>query len=196
LSRLPLRSRLCENDSTRTYLRRNVLKAGALIGAASVLPVVKVSAASWLSAQAAQPIENFGNLKRGSNMPLARIDIRKDASAELVRVISEAVYKAMVDVANVPVHDKFQVITRHAQDEIIYPEEGYLGLNYTRDLIIIQVTWVGGRSIEVKKKFFHQIADDIHAKGGVRKEDVWINLIDTSREDWSFGNGEMQYGPK
>ena len=129
-------------------------------------------------------------------MPLARIDIRKDASVELVRVVSEAVYKAMVDVANVPVHDKFQVITRHAEDELIYPEEGYLGLNYTRDLIIIQVTWVGGRSTEVKKKFFRQIADDIHAKGGVRKEDVWINLIDTSREDWSFGNGEMQYGPK
>jgi hypothetical protein len=48
----------------------------------------------------------------------------------------------------------------------------------------------------VKKKFFHQVADEIHAKGGVRKEDVWINLVDTSREDWSFGNGEMQYGPK
>jgi 4-oxalocrotonate tautomerase len=143
-----------------------------------------------------EPIDNFGIRKRGLNMPLARIDIRKDAPVELVRVISEAVYKAMVDIANVPVHDKFQVINRHAEDEIIYPAEGYLGLDYSRDLIIIQVTWVGGRSTEVKKKFFHQVAEDIHAKGGVRKEDVWINLIDTSREDWSFGNGEMQYGPK
>jgi phenylpyruvate tautomerase PptA (4-oxalocrotonate tautomerase family) len=129
-------------------------------------------------------------------MPLARIDIRRDAPADVVRVVSEAIYKAMVDVANVPVHDKFQVVNRHAEDEIIYPEEGYLGVKYTRDLIIIQVTWVGGRSTEVKKKFFRQIADEIHAKGGVRKEDVWINLVDSSREDWSFGNGEMQYGPK
>jgi 4-oxalocrotonate tautomerase len=178
------------------YLRRDVLKAGALAGAASALPLAKVSAAAWLSAQAGQRIENLGNLNRGSNMPLARIDIREDASVELVRIVSEAVYQAMVDVANVPVHDKFQVINRHAADEIIYPQEGYLGLNYTRDLIIIQVTWLSGRSTEVKKRFFHQIADEIHAKGGVRKEDVWINLIDTSREDWSFGNGEMQYGPK
>jgi hypothetical protein len=177
------------------YLRRDVLKAVALIGATSAV-MAKASAAARLSAQAARPIGNLGTLKRGSNMPLARIDIRNDASVELVRVVSEAVYKAMVDVAKVPVHDKFQVINRHASDEIIYPEEGYLGLNYTRDLIIIQVTWLGGRSTEVKKKFFHQIADDIHAKGGVRKEDVWINLVDTSREDWSFGNGEMQYGPK
>jgi len=178
------------------YLRRDVLKAGAQIGAASAVLMAKASAAVRLSAQAGQSIEDLGNLKRGSNMPLARIDIRRDASVELVRVVSEAVYKAMVDVANVPVHDKFQIINRHAADEIVYPEEGYLGLNYTRDLIIIQITWVSGRSTEVKKKFFHQVADEIHAKGGVRKEDVWINLVDTSREDWSFGNGEMQYGPK
>jgi 4-oxalocrotonate tautomerase len=129
-------------------------------------------------------------------MPLARIDINKQASAELVRIVSEAVYKAMVDVANVPPHDKFQVINRHEADEMVYPQEGYLGLHYSRDLIIIQVTWVGGRSTEVKKKFFHQIANEIHDKGGIRKEDVWISLVDTGREDWSFGNGEMQYGPK
>jgi 4-oxalocrotonate tautomerase len=129
-------------------------------------------------------------------MPLARIDISKNASDELIRFVSEAVYRAMVEIANVPAHDKFQVINRHAADEMIYPQEGYLGLNYTPGLIIIQVTWVGGRSTDVKKRFYRQIADEIHEKGGVRKQDVWINLVDTSREDWSFGNGEMQYAPK
>ena len=129
-------------------------------------------------------------------MPLARIDLSKDAPAERIRVVSEAIYNAMIEVANVPPHDKFQVITRHAADEIIYPEEGYLGLNYTRDLIIIQITWVGGRSTDVKKKFFHRIADEIHERAQVRKEDVWISLVDSGREDWSFGNCEMQYAPK
>lgn len=129
-------------------------------------------------------------------MPLARIDISKNASDELIRIVSEAVYRAMVEIANVPAHDKFQVINRHAADEMIYPQEGYLGLNYTPGLIIIQVTWVSGRSTDAKKRFYRQIADEIHEKGGVRKQDVWINLVDTSREDWSFGNGEMQYAPK
>jgi 4-oxalocrotonate tautomerase len=102
----------------------------------------------------------------------------------------------MIRVANVPNYDKFQVVTRHEPDEIIYPEEGYLGIDYTPDLIIIQVTWVGGRSTEVKKKFYQHIADEIHAKQGLRKQDIWISLLDSGREDWSFGNGEMQYGPK
>lgn len=129
-------------------------------------------------------------------MPLARIDISQKAPATLIRVISDAIYRAMVEVANVPVHDKFQVITRHAPDEIIYPAEGYLGNQYTPELVVIQVTWVSGRSTEVKKKFFQQIAGEIHEKGGIRKEDVWISLVESGREDWSFGNGEMQYGPK
>jgi 4-oxalocrotonate tautomerase len=129
-------------------------------------------------------------------MPLVRIDVNKDMPAERIRAVSQAVYGAMIEIANVPLHDRFQVITRHAADEIVYPEEGYLGIDYTRDIIIIQVTWVAGRSTEVKKQFYKKIADELHDKHGVRKQDVWINLVDTAREDWSFGNGEMQYAPK
>jgi 4-oxalocrotonate tautomerase len=129
-------------------------------------------------------------------MPLVRIDISKTASRERVRDVGNAVYNAMITVASVPNYDKFQVVTRHEPDEIIYPEEGYLGIDYTPDLIIIQVTWVGGRSTEVKKKFYQHIADEIHAKQGVRKQDIWISLVDSGPEDWSFGNGEMQYAPK
>jgi 4-oxalocrotonate tautomerase len=129
-------------------------------------------------------------------MPLARIDVNQNASADLIRAVSDAIYNAMVEIANVPLHDKFQVVTRHAADEIIYPKEGYLGIDYSPNIILIQVTWVGGRSTEVKKKFYRRIADELHDKQGVRKEDVWTNLVDSGREDWSFGNGEMQYAPK
>jgi phenylpyruvate tautomerase PptA (4-oxalocrotonate tautomerase family) len=129
-------------------------------------------------------------------MPLVRIDISKDAPAERVRVVSQAIYGAMVDVAKVPANDKFQIVTRHSAEEIIYPEEGYLGCTYTSDLIFIQVTWVAGRSTEVKKAFYRRIADEVHEKAGVRKEDIFISLVDAGREDWSFGGGEMQYAPK
>ena len=129
-------------------------------------------------------------------MPLVRIDLNKNAPAERVRIASEAVYRAMIEVANVPMHDKFQVVSRHESDEIIYPPEGYLGMHYSPDLMIIQITWVAGRSVDIKKRFFRSIADEIHERANIRKEDVWISLVDASREDWSFGNGEMQYAPK
>jgi 4-oxalocrotonate tautomerase len=129
-------------------------------------------------------------------MPLVRIDISKTASRERVRDVGNAVYHAMTAFANVPEHDKFQIVTRHEPDELIYPEQGYLGIDYTPEIIMIQITWASGRSTEVKKKLYQAIADEIHAKQGVRKQDIWISLVDSSREDWSFGNGEMQYAPK
>jgi 4-oxalocrotonate tautomerase len=126
-------------------------------------------------------------------MPLARIDVSKSTSVERIRAVSETVYNAMVELASAPPHDKFQIITRHEPDEIVYPAEGYLGIEYSPDIIFIQVTWVGSRSTEVKRKFYQRIADDLHQKQGIRKQDVWITLVDNKREDWSFGNGEMQY---
>jgi len=187
--------RLDEEAQPSAYPRRRIIKAGLLIGAVVGI-AMKAGAAAPLRALDEQQVETVRDRQRRSMMPLARIDLSKDAPPERVRVVSEAIYHAMVEVANVPLHDKFQVVTRHAPDEIIYPEEGYLGLNYTRDLIIIQITWVSGRSVDVKKKFFRRIADEIHEKAHVRKEDIWINLVDTNREDWSFGDGEMQYAPK
>jgi 4-oxalocrotonate tautomerase len=62
-------------------------------------------------------------------MPLVRIDIGKTASRERVPDVGNAVYNAIIAVANVPENDRFQVITRHEPDEIIYPEKGYLGID-------------------------------------------------------------------
>jgi 4-oxalocrotonate tautomerase len=129
-------------------------------------------------------------------MPLVRINLAQDASSELVRTVSDVIYEAMIEVANVPLHDKFQVITRHAPEELIYPTEGYLGVKYSPNIIFIQITWSAGRTTDVKKAFYRKVADDMHTKAGVRKEDVWISLVDVNREDWSFGNGDMQYAQK
>jgi hypothetical protein len=40
------------------------------------------------------------------------------------------------------------------------------------------------------------VVDEICAKQPVRKEDVLISLVESGREDWSFGNGDMQYAPR
>jgi phenylpyruvate tautomerase PptA (4-oxalocrotonate tautomerase family) len=129
-----------------------------------------------------------------SDMPLVRIDLSKDASTDLIRTVGDVVYDAMVEIAGVPEHDKFQIVTRHAPEELVYPAKGYIGNTYSPGIIFIQVTWVAGRSTDVKKRFYQKVADGIHARGKVRKEDVFISLVDSKREDWSFGNG-AQYTP-
>ena len=129
-------------------------------------------------------------------MPLARINLASTHSPETVHAISDVIYDAMTTTANVPADDRYQIITRHAPGELVYPAQGYLGIDSTADIVFIQITWSTGRTVETRKAFYRAIADGIHAKTGIRKQDVWINLVEVNREDWSFGNGEMQYAAK
>jgi 4-oxalocrotonate tautomerase len=124
-------------------------------------------------------------------MPLARIDLLKGRSAVQRRAIAEAVYEALLSIG-VPKDDRFQVIVEHDADNFIYPDS-YLGLSHTADLIMIQITFNEGRSVEQKQTLFRAIADGVNVKIGVRREDVFINLVEVKKESWSFGGGVAQY---
>jgi 4-oxalocrotonate tautomerase len=127
-------------------------------------------------------------------MPLVRIDLPHSIDADTARRVGESVHRSMVEVINVPEADKFQVITRHAAEgRNLTPE--YLGIRYSNKLMLIQITLNQGRTLELKQAFYRRLADGI-SELGFRKEDVLINLVEVPKENWSFGNGEMQYGPK
>ena len=129
-------------------------------------------------------------------MPLVRIDVDASITPETRQAIGGIVYDAMTSAAKVPANDKFMIVSTHSAGDLIFPAEGYLGIQYTAGIVFIQITWNAGRTTEVKKAFYRKVADDIHDRTGIRKEDVWISLVEVSPENWSFGNGEMQYAPK
>jgi phenylpyruvate tautomerase PptA (4-oxalocrotonate tautomerase family) len=129
-------------------------------------------------------------------MPLVRIDVDASTAPELRQTIGDVVYDAMISVAKVPADDKFMIVSTHSAGDLVFPKQGYLGIQYTAGIVFIQITWNAGRTTEVKKAFYRKVADDIHEKTGTRKEDVWISLVEVAPENWSFGNGEMQYAPK
>jgi phenylpyruvate tautomerase PptA (4-oxalocrotonate tautomerase family) len=49
------------------------------------------------------------------------------------------------------------------------------------------------RTLPQKRGLYKSIADGLHDRLGMRREDVCINLIEVSRDNWSYGNGEAQY---
>ncbi|HKE40323.1 MAG TPA: tautomerase family protein [Casimicrobiaceae bacterium] len=127
-------------------------------------------------------------------MPLVRIDLPQSIDAETAQRIGETINKVMIEVINVPAGDKFQIITRHPPEGRNLTSE-YLGIHYSSNMVLIQITLNQGRTVEMKKTFYRRVADDV-AKLGLRKQDVFINLVEVPKENWSFGNGEMQYGPQ
>ena len=127
-------------------------------------------------------------------MPLVRIDVPNHVANGLESQIGDLVYDAMLECLKVPVDDKFQVLTRHPESQIVKPKS-YLGIEYSDQLIIIQITLNEGRDTDVKKAFYAKVAHSLHSRLNIRKEDIMISLVEVNKENWSFGDGEMQYGP-
>lgn len=125
-------------------------------------------------------------------MPLVRIDVPEHMAAAARTAVGDAVYAAMISTINVPANDHFQVIADHAPDGLRI-DPTYLGINRSKDAIIIQVTLNEGRTVDMKKAFYKAVVDGIEAATGMRREDVFINLVEVKKENWSFGNGVAQY---
>jgi len=125
-------------------------------------------------------------------MPLVRIDYRKGTHNDLGNKIGEIVYRSMVETINVPENDNFQIITEHEANGLIYDPD-YLDIHRSNGIIIIQVTLNEGRTTEMKKAFYKMVAESLHQELGLSKEDIFLNLVEVKKENWSFGNGVAQY---
>ena len=88
--------------------------------------------------------------------------------------------------------DRFQVIVGHSAADLVIDAQ-YLGIQRSAAAIVIQVTLNEGRTLELKQAFYKSVADGLHERVGLRREDVFINLVEVKKENWSFGNGEAQY---
>ena len=124
-------------------------------------------------------------------MPLVRIDMCKGKDAAYRQAISRAVHQALTSVG-VPPDDRFQIISEHAAENFVF-DPSYLGIQRSENLVMIQITWNEGRTLEQKKALFRSIADGLASAPGVRQEDVLVNLVEVKKENWSFGRGVAQY---
>ena len=128
-------------------------------------------------------------------MPLVRIDMPNHYPSGFENQVGDLVYEVMLDCLKVPADDKFQILTRHADSELVKPGS-YLGIEYSEQLIIIQITLNEGRATDGKKAFYAGVAQSLNSALNIRREDIIISLVEVNKENWSFGNGEMQYGPQ
>ncbi|MGS8556466.1 tautomerase family protein, partial [Salmonella enterica subsp. enterica serovar Soahanina] len=89
-------------------------------------------------------------------------------------------------------NDRFILVHQHDADEFDY-DPNYLDIPRTDDLVIIQIACNNTRTLEQKKAFYQRAAELLAKEPGLRPQDVFINLLETGKENWSFGNGVAQY---
>jgi 4-oxalocrotonate tautomerase len=125
-------------------------------------------------------------------MPLVRISLREGKPERYRRALGDGVHQAMIEAIDAPAQDRFQIITEHSANDLIY-DPTYLGIDRSDDIVMVQITLSAGRKPGQKRKLFQRMSEVLAKNPGVRPQDLMINLVETAWENWSFGNGEAQY---
>ncbi|AET60957.1 4-oxalocrotonate tautomerase [Paenibacillus terrae HPL-003] len=121
-------------------------------------------------------------------MPLTRIVTLEGRSSEAKARIKEVVSQTIVDKLHVPENDRFLIIEEHNQENFSF-DPNCLDIERSDGFLIVQIILNAGRSSEVKKEFYAALAEQLHQQCNIRTEDVFINLIEVTKDNWSYGNG-------
>jgi len=125
-------------------------------------------------------------------MPFVKVYLRRGKSPESLRAVSDAIHDALVSQANVPADDRFQVIHQLDDHELVaHPTYG--GVSRTRDLVIVEITLNAGRTVEVKKALYADMAARLEQAAGLKPDDLMVSLVEVTKENWSFGGGRATY---
>ncbi|HBQ35131.1 MAG TPA: tautomerase family protein [Ochrobactrum anthropi] len=124
-------------------------------------------------------------------MPLLRIDVIKGRSKSEVDTLLQAIHGAMVESFQVPVRDRYQVLTEHEPSHLILEDTG-LGFERSDKRVLIQMT-TRPRSREMKERFYARVVDYLGKRSGIPSEDIAIACVDNEDVDWSFGYGRAQF---
>lgn len=125
-------------------------------------------------------------------MPLVRIDLSAATRPEDAVAVSNLVHEALVKTFDVPAQDRFHTLHRRTASEMVCTPE-FLGIQHSAAVVFVQITCSFGRSLETKKALFSEIAHRVATQTSIGAADVIINLLETNRENWSFGQGGAQY---
>ena len=127
-----------------------------------------------------------------NSMPLIRISLRAGKPAGYRRAIADGIFAALRETFDVPERDFFATISEHDETGLVYDPE-YFNIARTDDVVFIQMTVSNTRTVEQKKALYRRIVDKLAKNSGLRPQDVFINLVEVARENWSFGEGMAQY---
>jgi hypothetical protein len=125
-------------------------------------------------------------------MPVAKIHVL-DGQYDEVRLgeVSRAVQDALMSALGVPPDDFFQIFHILPRTQFRHTPS-FLGLKYSDDLIVLEVTFISGRPKEKRLALLKALNDGIVAAAQISPDDLMITLYEVPGENISFGRGLAQ----
>jgi phenylpyruvate tautomerase PptA (4-oxalocrotonate tautomerase family) len=124
-------------------------------------------------------------------MPLVKVNLLKGRSAEDKDSIAAAIQAALVSTLEVHDANRYQLFNEYNREHFRHPS-GYLGLTYTEQLLIVEITLRAGDDDEHKKSLLAAINRNLVAAGVVGGDDVFVLITEIGDADVSFGKGLAQ----
>jgi 4-oxalocrotonate tautomerase len=93
----------------------------------------------------------------------------------------------MRETLNVPEDNQFMTISEHDAANFRYGNAYRVARS--ADVVYIQITVFNTGTLEQKKALFQRIAELLGESPGVRPENVFVNIYDAPKENWSVGHG-------
>ena len=125
-------------------------------------------------------------------MPVAKIHVLEGRYDEVrLGKVSGAVQTGLISALGIPPEDFFQIIHVLPRGRFLHTPS-FLGLNYSDDLIILEITFISGRPKEKRLALLKALNDGVVAAAGISPDDLLITLYETPGENISFGGGLAQ----
>jgi 4-oxalocrotonate tautomerase len=124
-------------------------------------------------------------------MPLLHISLRAGKPEAYRQAIFDSLYRAMREALNVPEGDQFMTISEHEPANFRYGAA--FGVARSDDLVYIEITVFDSRTADQKRALFRRIAELLGERPGIRAEDIFVNVLEAAKENWSVGHGLAQF---
>jgi hypothetical protein len=125
-------------------------------------------------------------------MPLAKIHVLEGQYDETrLGKVSSAVQNGLISALGIPPEDFFQIIHILPKSQF-HHTPSFLGLNYSDDLIVLEITFISGRPKEKRLGLLKTLNDAVVSAARISPDDLLITLYETPGENISFGRGLAQ----
>lgn len=125
-------------------------------------------------------------------MPIVHIALKAGKPAAYRQAIFDSFHRAMREALNVPDDDQFMTLTEHEAANFRYGAS-YLGIARSDELVYIRITVFDTRTREQKQALYRRAVELLAENPGIRPEDVFINVLEAAKENWSLGNGVASF---
>ena len=123
-------------------------------------------------------------------MPLITINITEGMIEESIDHLQKTIHACFVRAWGIPENGGFYVINEYKKSRMRINRSMWGIQRSDKPPLLLQIT-SSPRSKDLKIELFRVLAEELE-KQGIRKEDLFISISPTQREDWSFGNGVAQ----